>query len=349
MSPHRGNFPWTRCSRCWCGSRPKDLCHLRAVRRSWRTLTSDPLFAAAHKDRHHRDPLLAVDYRDRNNGHGVAIVDLSGKVLRRIPSSEIDIVVKNMSGEVVVMIPNRDDSVIVMRTRLDVVCFTRRFHPLTLWVLNSATGVTLELPKNHSEEIAAEKKVLYHGKVESYAFGKISSTGVYKALRIIRFILPAMQLFGVITVDGTNQGMWRTIQGPPALISSMRCVVVDGVVYLLMDYFTSCVETKVVTVEPGSAALFNLEMEKWMGTLRGPEGVRREPIEFVEPLLLKASFHSIYREVTILRDSLKMREEKEDHAKQGTSLTVSYLASSPTLRRQRGRPSASRASHRWCS
>uniref|UniRef100_J3MJ92 F-box domain-containing protein n=2 Tax=Oryza brachyantha TaxID=4533 RepID=J3MJ92_ORYBR len=256
----------------------KDLCRLRAVCRSWQTLTSDPLFAAAHKGRHHRDPLLAVDYRDCNNGHGVAIVDLSGKVLKRIPSSEVDIVVKNKSGEVLVMIPSTDDSIIVLCTCLDVVCFTRKFHPMTLWALNPATGVTLELPKSHSDKIAAKKRGFCYGKVESYAFGKISSMGVYKALHIVKFLLPDMQLFEVITVDGTNQGMWRTIQGPPALICSreeMNPVVIDGVVYLLMDFHASYVQTGAMTVEPGSVVLFNFETEKWMGTLRGPEGVRR--------------------------------------------------------------------------
>uniref|UniRef100_A0A0E0AGY9 F-box associated domain-containing protein n=1 Tax=Oryza glumipatula TaxID=40148 RepID=A0A0E0AGY9_9ORYZ len=43
-------------------------------------------------------------------------------------------------------------------------------------------------------------------------FGKISSTGVYKALRIIRFYHPNRQVCEVITVDGNNQGMWQKMQ-----------------------------------------------------------------------------------------------------------------------------------------
>uniref|UniRef100_A0A0E0AGY1 F-box associated beta-propeller type 3 domain-containing protein n=1 Tax=Oryza glumipatula TaxID=40148 RepID=A0A0E0AGY1_9ORYZ len=149
-------------------------------------------------------------------------------------------------------------------------------HPLCLWVLNPATGVTVALPKNHSDEIAAGRgMMMYHGKVESHAFGKISSTGVYKALRIIRFY--QRQLCEVIAVDGNNQDMWRKMQGPPATIccsKQMRCVVVDGVVYFMMEFYTTYFEIVVLPVEPGSIASFYLETEKWM-TVQGPEVVHR--------------------------------------------------------------------------
>ncbi|EEC81685.1 hypothetical protein OsI_25262 [Oryza sativa Indica Group] len=149
-------------------------------------------------------------------------------------------------------------------------------HPLCLWVLNPATGVTFALPKNHSDEIAAGRgMMMYHGKVESHAFGEISSTGVYKALRIIRFY--QRQLCEVIAVDGNNQDMWRKMQGPPATIccsKQMRCVVVDGVVYFMMEFYTTYFEIVVLPVEPGSIASFNLETEKWM-TVQGPEVVHR--------------------------------------------------------------------------
>lgn len=149
-------------------------------------------------------------------------------------------------------------------------------HPLCLWVLNPATGVTVALPKNHSDEIAAGRgMMMYHGKVESHAFGEISSTGVYKALRIIRFY--QRQLCEVIAVDGNNQDMWRKMQGPPATIccsKQMRCVVVDGVVYFMMEFYTTYFEIVVLPVEPGSIASFNLETEKWM-TVQGPEVVHR--------------------------------------------------------------------------
>uniref|UniRef100_A0A0D9WWJ9 F-box associated beta-propeller type 3 domain-containing protein n=1 Tax=Leersia perrieri TaxID=77586 RepID=A0A0D9WWJ9_9ORYZ len=250
-----------------------ELCRLRAVCRSWQTLTSDPLFVAAHRG-FHPDPLLAVDYLIRDHGHGVEIVDLSGNVLRRIPSSEIDIFCLNDSGDVRVLLPHGQDSVIMLRTRLDVVCFTRKCHPMGLWVVNPATGVSLALPDCHSDEVEAERTVNF-GQVESYAFGHVSSTNQYKALRITCLRPDYRQLCEVITLDGdgTSIGMWRKMQDPPAVICSsndMKCVAVDGVVYFVMDFNTSDLFEGVMAVEPGSIASFNLETEEWMGTLRVP-------------------------------------------------------------------------------
>uniref|UniRef100_A0A0D9WWJ3 F-box domain-containing protein n=1 Tax=Leersia perrieri TaxID=77586 RepID=A0A0D9WWJ3_9ORYZ len=181
----------------------KYLCRLRAVCRSWQTLTSDPLFAAAHKGRHHRDPLLVVDYRDRDSyAVGVEIVDLSGIVLRRIPIRGINIVDNDESEFMDIL-----HDVIVLRTRLDVICFTRRMYPLCLW----------------TDEIAAERGEMNIGsEVDSYAFGKLSSVGVYKALCIIRFYQPDRQLCEVITVDSNSQGMWRKTHDPPARICSSK-------------------------------------------------------------------------------------------------------------------------------
>ncbi|KAL6599919.1 hypothetical protein ACP70R_045570 [Stipagrostis hirtigluma subsp. patula] len=55
-----------------------ELCRLRLVCRSWRSLTSDPLFAKAHSSRHPHVVALHCDSGD------VHVVDLSGNVLKRI-------------------------------------------------------------------------------------------------------------------------------------------------------------------------------------------------------------------------------------------------------------------------
>uniref|UniRef100_A0A0E0LI79 F-box associated domain-containing protein n=1 Tax=Oryza punctata TaxID=4537 RepID=A0A0E0LI79_ORYPU len=101
---------------------------------------------------------------------------------------------------------------------------------------------------------------MYHAKVKSYAFGKISSTGVYKALGIIRFY--HRQLCEVITVDDNNQRHVEENAFVP-----MRCVVIDWVVYFMMDFYPTYFEIGVLPVEPGSIASFNLETEKWMTAL----------------------------------------------------------------------------------
>ncbi|CAM0884055.1 unnamed protein product [Alopecurus aequalis] len=253
----------------------KDLCRLRAVCPSWRALTRDPFFVAEHKSRH-TAPLLAVSYQDQG-ANGVDVVDLSGNIVRRIPSIESDI-----RTSVYTVIRTSEDSIRVLRTRLDLVCFTREIQRSSLWVLNPATGATLVLPKCHSEELARDDGIRAnygHGRMDSCALGlgQVSSTGEYKAIRIVS--AGGRQLCEVITLDGTNCGRWRGKQSPPSLIFAgrgehMRCVVLDGVVYFLMNFYSPWANTGVMNIEPGSIAPFNLETEEWMGTLRGPLSVR---------------------------------------------------------------------------
>nr|CAB3452257.1 unnamed protein product [Digitaria exilis] len=62
------------------------LCRLRLVCRSWLSLTSDPTFARAHLFRH---PLV-VGIHDIDGGHEVQFVDMSGRIVKRIPFIERD-------------------------------------------------------------------------------------------------------------------------------------------------------------------------------------------------------------------------------------------------------------------
>ena len=142
----------------------KDLCRLRAVCRSWRALTYDPHFAAVHKSRH-AEPLFAVTFRDRF-GYGIAIVGLSGQVLRRIPFGT--------------------DHIELLLTHLDRLCVIRGCKPsLAAWVLNPATGVALTLPGLHSDEfvgICIEDRfswgsLRHNCKTVTYALGQVAATG----------------------------------------------------------------------------------------------------------------------------------------------------------------------------
>ncbi|KAL6638457.1 hypothetical protein ACP70R_023952 [Stipagrostis hirtigluma subsp. patula] len=56
-----------------------ELCRLRLVCRSWRSLTSDPLFVKAHSSRHPH--VVAIDRLNRRQVH---VLDLSGNIVRRI-------------------------------------------------------------------------------------------------------------------------------------------------------------------------------------------------------------------------------------------------------------------------
>ncbi|CAD6254718.1 unnamed protein product [Miscanthus lutarioriparius] len=243
----------------------KDICRLRAVCRSWRALTSDPHFAAEHKSRH-TEPFFAVTFRD-GDVSGVAIVSLSGQILRRISFAS--------------------DRIELLLTHLDRLCVIRMCKPsLAAWVLNPATAAHLTLPGLHSDEFVGsciERRfdfgsyVTHNCKTVTYAFGQVASTGDYKVLRISH---PhpdnsQPQLCDIITLDGSSQGRWRRKQNPPRDLCReeiVECLAVNGVVHFFFDYGL---------MEPTSIAPFNLDTEKWMPTLRGPEPLRSAKFGFI--------------------------------------------------------------------
>ncbi|CAN6333909.1 unnamed protein product [Urochloa humidicola] len=239
----------------------KDLCRLRAVCRSWRALTYDPHFAMEHKSRH-AEPLFAFTFRDRDGGdRGVAIVGLSGQVLRRI----------RISSDCIKLLP----------THLDRLCVIRMCKPsLVAWVLNPATAVAIALPGLQSDEFVGTciehrfhwgSALTHNCKTVTYAFGQITSTRDYKVLRVTHPDCPQPELLcDIITLDGSSQGTWRRKQKPPGNLKRkrneiMKCLAVNGVVYFFFDYDV---------MEPTSIAPFDLDTEKWMPTLRGPEPLR---------------------------------------------------------------------------
>ncbi|KAE8804453.1 hypothetical protein D1007_19488 [Hordeum vulgare] len=124
----------------------KELCRLRAVCPAWCALTSDRHFVAAHKSRHRTSPpLLAMGYRDDSGVSGVAISDLSGNVVKRIPSTGYEIVT-------------------------------------AFSVLNPATGAIIDLPTGRSDELELELEVggidKWRCHFESCAFGPRRSASV---------------------------------------------------------------------------------------------------------------------------------------------------------------------------
>ncbi|XP_073354144.1 F-box/kelch-repeat protein At3g23880-like [Aegilops tauschii subsp. strangulata] len=213
----------------------KDLCRLRAVCPSWRALTSDPFFIAAHMCRHHTaPPLLAIAYRDDGEVNGVEISNIFGNLVKRIPITEYEIVLVNKSsGDAVGQISSKGDSIRVVRAQLDLVCFNWISYSRAFWVLNPATGATITLPSDFSEELVNELEVeginKWRSQVHSCAFGQVSSTKEYKALRIST--IGDRKVCEIITFNDMNQGNWRRKQDPPTHICAgrkMRCVVVNG-------------------------------------------------------------------------------------------------------------------------
>ncbi|KAL6638939.1 hypothetical protein ACP70R_022669 [Stipagrostis hirtigluma subsp. patula] len=61
------------------------LCRLRLVCRSWRSLTSDPIFAKAHSS---RNPLVVGLHADAGRRREIRFVDLSGNIVKRISTGQ---------------------------------------------------------------------------------------------------------------------------------------------------------------------------------------------------------------------------------------------------------------------
>ncbi|KQK20478.1 hypothetical protein BRADI_1g54770v3 [Brachypodium distachyon] len=235
----------------------KELCRLRAVRSSWRSLTRDASFIKDHTARH-KGPYLATTLFDQEGEScGVSIIDLSScDVIKRIYTVE--------------------RGFRLQRTDLDLVCLVGGRDPLAVTVLNPATGATL-CP---SLDFAKEYEYLLERRsvsVDLCALGKVPSTGDYKVLRVLRVRSPLgwHQLCEIMTLDSSNHTHWRAKRpGPLSTVHShnkKQSVVIHGVVYFLLDYPKPHLTHLNKAFKPGSIASFNLETEEWMPTINGPD------------------------------------------------------------------------------
>ncbi|XP_072150042.1 F-box/kelch-repeat protein At3g06240-like [Setaria viridis] len=135
----------------------KDLCRLRAVCQTWRSLLSDPRFTAAHGARH---PLIVTGY-DTSLSHTehpnediiCDIVDLSGRVVKRVPSA-------HLVGR-------------VMSIQPDLVCIGEGMRE-GYKLCNPVTGDVYPLPEGFAKEHANKRDII--GYKVFLSFGKVSST-----------------------------------------------------------------------------------------------------------------------------------------------------------------------------
>ncbi|KQK20479.1 hypothetical protein BRADI_1g54780v3 [Brachypodium distachyon] len=111
----------------------KELCRLRAVRSSWRSLTRDASFIKDHAARH-KGPYLATTLVDQEGEScGVSIIDLSScDVIKRIYTVE--------------------RGFRLQRTHRDLVCLVGGRNPLAVTVLNPATGASVSPSLDFSKE-----------------------------------------------------------------------------------------------------------------------------------------------------------------------------------------------------
>ncbi|CAN6361302.1 unnamed protein product [Urochloa humidicola] len=235
----------------------KALCRLRLVCRSWRSLTSDPLFAKAHSARH---PLFVTIDRDRVEPDEIRILDLySGSIVKRISSTDL---VKRIHGI-------EDDLYLykIMSTQADLVCvFTTTKDGAVRQdiVLNLATGAVKMLPDGNRSAL-----------VNSCILGYVPSTKEYKVLRFSHYATPEGTFkvrCEVIALGSCGDDQrWRVM--PSAEINSSAyfryVAIVHGVAYFWS--LKSSDEDDDDDDTMPSIALFDLGIEKWRrSTLPGP-------------------------------------------------------------------------------
>jgi len=227
----------------------KELCRLRAVCRSWRSLTFDPLFVGEHAARH---PLFLANFRD--DRARVHVVDLSGNVVKVIPN------------------PDGDR---LLPTRLDLACAATVSN--TSRVLDPATGSVLILPERRAA-VHLNEESLYRPDT-SFAFGRIGATGEYKVLRMFPMFSRSTLLCEVLTINGasgscSSHAQWRARPSNDHFAGQFATVVGE-VVYFKVDivysYYGSIIGGVVnLGIPLYEIHSFDLGREEWRGTLRGP-------------------------------------------------------------------------------
>ncbi|XP_039837159.1 uncharacterized protein LOC120697838 isoform X2 [Panicum virgatum] len=226
----------------------KELCRLRAVCHSWRCLTTDPLFITAHVARH-PGPLFLAKLRD--NTAQICIVDLSGNVVKRIP------------------VPEGCHHHHLLCTRLNLACLATDLNKCH--VLNPATGAVYTLPEGPAVEHVNRVNLRHPNTF--FALGRVTSTGEYKVLRMFNRWAPGhdgKQLFEAFTINGgsARHAQWRGRQGHDLITEALSGVVVDGVVYFLMDKVYG--RSFYTGISPDHIVSFDLGTEEWRRDLQGP-------------------------------------------------------------------------------
>ncbi|KAL6638947.1 hypothetical protein ACP70R_022677 [Stipagrostis hirtigluma subsp. patula] len=223
----------------------KELCRLRLVCRSWRSLTSDPDFAEAHSCRH---PLaVGLRFRRGTPDPDIHFLDMSGDIVKRMSLTDCSPEFSVQRGLLCLLSRNRRQAS----------------------VLNPATGPVSVL----TDDIDVEHERMLSNPWTTCVLGQVPSTGSYKVLRILYYMtmIGCKQVCEVITLgDGDSSKRWKAKPGPSTCVAmdSQGIAVVNGVACFL---FRSFGIGDPAIVEPDGIALFDLATEEWRPvTLRGP-------------------------------------------------------------------------------
>ncbi|KAL6595034.1 hypothetical protein ACP70R_048137 [Stipagrostis hirtigluma subsp. patula] len=221
----------------------KELCRLRIVCRSWRSLLSDPHFIAAHAFRH-PGPLFFAGYYRAQQKDGVIgdIVDISGRVVKHVHTKGNDLDQWMVSSQ------------------LDLICMVK-IRGMRCRLLNPATGVVCSLPEELAKEHAKDEPYFHH--IAMVTIVHVDSTVACKVLRVLENRSDDKQLYEVLSLDGSSSSRWRGKGVPPdtGRLRLMNHVVVDGIAFFVMHK---------LVLEKHAIASFDLKTEEWRKTLQGP-------------------------------------------------------------------------------
>ncbi|KAK3124715.1 hypothetical protein QOZ80_7BG0591160 [Eleusine coracana subsp. coracana] len=230
----------------------KDLCRVRAVCRSWRSLLADPGLAAAHAARH-PEPLIIAGYDELdNNGVVFSIVDLAGRVIRRVKGAAAAAFER------------------VMSLHLDLVCVAEGASgPCRVFSPGGARASSWTLPEGMAAEHAVYEAFFSHRRT-TIVLGQVESTGWFKVFRMFDGSpIRKVQVYEVLTLAaGGRTSRWRGKEAPPYAVSlgSWSSVVVSGFVYFFSNE-TGRQEEDSTAFRVGS---FDLETEEWRPKIPGP-------------------------------------------------------------------------------
>ncbi|CAN6213435.1 unnamed protein product [Urochloa humidicola] len=229
----------------------KLLCRLRAVCRLWRSLLSDPHFAATHAARHPAPLAIAGYAANAGDDTLINIMDLSGKIVKQV---------RRIDG--------RDE---VMSMDLDLVC-VKNIDSGRSRFLNPATGAVYHLPSFYADEhMGLSFSLIGEPK---YILGQVPSTGEYKVLRILFHLSHALrcQLFEVCTLNKHSNSGWRRKECPGETVAFCKFtrLVIGGIVYLLCSDLHHSVTFDDHIFEKDYIITFDLETEAWGPRIGGP-------------------------------------------------------------------------------
>ncbi|CAN6222799.1 unnamed protein product [Urochloa humidicola] len=241
----------------------KELCRLRLVCRSWRSFTSDPIFAESHSRRH---PVLIGLHRPHR--HTSEDESLFSYLVHKGPEIHfIDLT----SGDIVKRIANVPRHSFHLSVQLDYVCVSVSKAPSI--VLDTATGEVANLRSESAVPISP------------FVLGFVPSTG---ELKVLRFRLDHDVSFHgggyehvcyAITFDGDGgDNEWRKLPHPGVRLELApgNTAVVDGVAYFLLH-----VGYTENSTELDSITSLDLATEEWRPSrIRGPVSTQEEKLSY---------------------------------------------------------------------